>query len=223
MEQQPDDFDPSPSTPVSQTDLGESYKLTDEQRREAKKRLARQRRRLRGGVKRKVKKAAKFSRYRLEKMVINPGWCDNRFANIAQIRTTPEDTVLLAVMFVDLGCRGPKHGRLQTGLDLKNARRIAKKSMEADPVDCSPHLAAKIVEEAALMGVHLDFSIPPECFPVMTLLDRFDPDRADEDVPLGAQGKPFYIAGPHDDVDGILEHLEQRLGADGFHYMVPGR
>jgi len=41
-------------------------------------------------------------------------------------------------------------------------------------------------------------------------------------IPLGGrEGKPFFVAGPYDNVDRIMAKLRRKLGEDGFHFMIP--
>ena len=37
----------------------------------------------------------------------------------------------------------------------------------------------------------------------------------------GSDGKPFFQAGPYDDVDRILAKLMKAVGPDGFTYLLP--
>jgi len=44
-----------------------------------------------------------------------------------------------------------------------------------------------------------------------------------EDIPLGTDdGKPFYMAGPHDDIDHVLAILVEKCGHGNFHFTIPG-
>lgn len=194
--------------------------LTDEQIAEAKKKLARRRRRLRGGAKRKLKKAAKYARYRVEDCRIARGWDVEQMANIVQLRPTPAGTYIFAGLLVDLACLGIKDALFETDVDQKSAEKLMYDA-DFEQDQCSPHLAAKIAQTGAVLSTHLGFSIPADGFAILQLFNRFDPDRAEEEIPLGRDGQPFFVPGIDDDVDAILEHLEERLGPDGFDYMIP--
>ena len=52
------------------------------------------------------------------------------------------------------------------------------------------------------------------------VLGDADPDACDEEIPLGSDGKPLFVPGPHDNVDRIMDKLTRKLGPNGFHYMV---
>jgi len=34
-------------------------------------------------------------------------------------------------------------------------------------------------------------------------------------------GKPCFIAGPHDDVDAIMAHLTEKIGPNNFDFIAP--
>ena len=55
----------------------------------------------------------------------------------------------------------------------------------------------------------------------MLVLGDADPDACDEVIPLGKEGKPFFIAGPYDNVERIMSKLMRKLGPDGFTYIYP--
>jgi len=56
----------------------------------------------------------------------------------------------------------------------------------------------------------------------MLVLGDADPDACDVPIPLGGKdGKPFFIAGPYDNVDRIMAKLTRKLGPDGFHFLFP--
>lgn len=196
------------------------YELTDEQRQKAKKRLARRRRRVRGPAKRKLKKAAKYGRYRIAKSLVNSDWKESRLANLIQTRRTPAGSIVFSALLVDLGCLGPKDAVLRTDLsetDVENT--LANES--GDFTSCNPHLTAKIAREGALLAAFLELPISGEAFAVMRLFERYDPERSDEEIPLGRYGKPHFMPGPHDDVDAIVDHLDEQLGEDGYDVELP--
>ena len=48
-----------------------------------------------------------------------------------------------------------------------------------------------------------------------------DPASCPEAIEYGTDGKPFYVAGPYDDVERIMDRLTRKLGPDGFHFVAP--
>jgi hypothetical protein len=37
----------------------------------------------------------------------------------------------------------------------------------------------------------------------------------------GKEGKPFFVAGPHDNADRIIRILERKVGHGNYNYFVP--
>lgn len=204
----------------AESDPDEPFEMTADEREEAKKTLALRRRRLRGGAKRKLKKAAKIARYRLEECWVNADWQQQHMANVIQVRTSPAGKWILTTLLVDLDCLGPKDAIFETDVPEERAKMFLDESAP-DFEPCSPHLAAKIAREGALLAAHLGLPIPDEAFAVMQVFERYDPDKAEQDVVTGRFGKPFFVPGPADDVDTILDHLDERLGPDGYEANFP--
>jgi hypothetical protein len=124
---------------------------------------------------------------------------------------------------VDLGCLGIKSafGRLfntqREYRELRNAITSDQVMIEAD-ID----LVAKIIHEAIAYAKGLGFRPDPDYRHTMPVLGDADPDACDVQIPLGGrEGKPFFVAGPHDNVDQIMTKLMRKLGPDGFNYVVP--
>jgi len=84
------------------------------------------------------------------------------------------------------------------------------------------NLVAKIIREAIAYAKDLGFKPDPDYRDAMLVLGDADPGACDVPVPLGGQdGKPFFIAGPYDNVDRIIAKLTRKLGPDGFYFLVP--
>ncbi len=53
------------------------------------------------------------------------------------------------------------------------------------------------------------------------LLQDADPDSVAVQIPVGGpEGKPFYVSGLYDNVLKIMARLRNRLGLDGFTYLI---
>jgi hypothetical protein len=82
------------------------------------------------------------------------------------------------------------------------------------------NLAAKIIREGVAYARELGFSPNRDIRDAELVLGDADPDACDEEIPLGRDGKPFFVSGPYDNVERILDKLTRKLGPDGFHYMI---
>ena len=83
------------------------------------------------------------------------------------------------------------------------------------------NLVAKIIREAITYAKDLGFEPDPDYRDAMLVLGNADPDACDVPIPLGKDGKPFFIAGPYDNVDRIMAKLTRKLGSGGFHFIAP--
>jgi hypothetical protein len=126
------------------------------------------------------------------------------------------------MFLVDLGCLGVKnaYGRAFGALgeyvtELRNSV-LGNQEM----VDADLNLAAKIIREGIAYARELGFSPNRDYRDAQIVLGDADPDACDEEIPLGKDGKPFFVSGPYDNVERIIERLTRKCGPDGFHYLI---
>jgi len=138
-------------------------------------------------------------------------------------RRSPSGQIAIGTFLVDLGCLGVKSafGRLfdtrQEYEELRNDVMSRQDMIKADL-----NLVAKIVREGIAYAQDLGFKPDPDYRDAMLVLGDADPDACDVPIPLGGKdGKPFFIAGPYDNVDRIMAKLTRKLGPDGFHFIFP--
>jgi hypothetical protein len=141
---------------------------------------------------------------------------DQRVAKRRRYHANPGGPPLL------LGCLGVKSafGRIfNTRREYRQLRdgMTARQSM----IKADLNLVAKIIREAIAYAKELGFKPDPDYRDAMPVLGDADPDACDVPIPLGKDGKPFFIAGPYDNVDRIIAKLTRKLGTDGFHFLVP--
>jgi hypothetical protein len=95
---------------------------------------------------------------------------------------------------------------------------------EHDPVTLEPAAARKLIEGAvAFARTH---GLPPHRdYPKARLIfGDVDPNACGDEFAYGKDGKPFFIAGPHDGLSRcrqIIDTLAANCGPDGFHYILP--
>ena len=134
-------------------------------------------------------------------------------------RKLPDRDLACVFFLVDLGCLGVKS---------IIAKRLARFELtqhvdgQTDRYErCAPELIAKIVEIGAEYAHNLGFQQATGFEHAARVFEGTDPAVCDETITPGKEGKPFYCAGPRDDVVSIMDHLTERLGPDGFHYLLP--
>ena len=138
-------------------------------------------------------------------------------------RRSPQGQIAVGLFLVDLGCLGVKSGFGRI-LDARREYRELRGGVKANQVmiKADVNLVAKIIREAIAYAGELGFHPDPDYRDGMLVLGDADPDACDVPIPLGGKdGKPFFIAGPYDNVDRIMATLTRKLGPDGFDFLVP--
>jgi hypothetical protein len=148
---------------------------------------------------------------------------EGAITQILVARRSSTGQIAAAAFLVDLGCLGVKSafGRV---FDTRQAYRQLGNEMTANQemIKADLNLVAKIIREAIAYAGELGFRPDPDYRDAMAVLGDADPDACDVPVPLGGRdGKPFFVAGPHDNVDRITAKLRHKLGEDGFYFMIP--
>jgi len=139
---------------------------------------------------------------------INPSWKEHGLAHIILSRQQPDGNIAFGVYLVDTGCLGVKNafcnadftpGKYKSQLVAK----AREESFEPCPIDLAHHIIYGAIDYAAQLGFrpHKDFALS------QYILEPRENVEPVEGVEFGQDGKPFYIAGPHDNVRRIMDQL----------------
>ena len=160
----------------------------------------------------------------LHECLLTEAWQEpGEITQILVARRSPTGQIAIGAFLVDLGCLGVKNAFA----DLFDSQREYKRGLRAEMmtgqamVKADLNLAAKIIREAIAYADELGFKPDPDYRDAMLVLGDADPDACEVPIPLGKDGKPFFVAGPYDNVDRIMSKLTRKLGPDGFHFLVP--
>jgi hypothetical protein len=149
---------------------------------------------------------------------------EGEIAHVLVARRTLGGGVVAGVSLVDLACLGMKSA-FSTLLPDETAYREGLRLHVASLqplVETDLAHAAKVVHAGIDYARNLGFLLDPDFWKARSVLDGADPDACDLHVPLGGtDGKPLYVAGPHDDAWAVIENLDEKLGPDGFHFIAP--
>jgi hypothetical protein len=150
---------------------------------------------------------------------VSEGWQEEGgLIQVCITRLLPNDKLLVVIFLVDLGCLGIKSviAKKLTAVELQQMLSLTPTPYER----CDPALAVKVVTTGHDYAAELDLKPAPEYQLASLIFGDIDPDSCAEEIKTGKDGKPFFVAGPDDDVHVILNHLTDRLGPEGFDYMV---
>jgi hypothetical protein len=137
----------------------------------------------------------------------------------------PPTKMAMAAFLLDVYCLGAKNA-FYAELDKEKFRELVDGIKEsAGPfVDTDPECARKIVEGAVDYAEQLGFAPHEDYPPAHALFGDIDAGSCSTAYAFGRDGKPCYIAGPHDNparIRKILRTLTDRVGEENFHYVLP--
>jgi hypothetical protein len=160
----------------------------------------------------------------LHEVLITQDW--ENTAQITQIlvaRRAPAGQMIAGVFLVDLACLGVKSAFIRLFPSPAEYERIRSGIRSRQKmIACDLNLAAKVVREAVRYARSLGFEPNPDYQEARLIFGDADPDASPVAVPTGGpEGKPLFMAGPHDDAQQIIQHLTRKLGPNGFHFMAP--
>jgi hypothetical protein len=140
-------------------------------------------------------------------------------------REFPNGQVAVATFLVDRYCLGVKdvHAEIlgRSAYESKYVRRL-RSDMPSHAV--SPADVCKLVTQAVAYAHGLGLSPHPDYPKAALLLAGIDPAASSAEFEFGKDGKPFFIAGPHDTPERcrrILAILDNTCGPGGYHFLQP--
>jgi len=162
--------------------------------------------------------------YPIEGCWTQEGWENNGLAIVVVARRQPDGNVVFGNYMVDYYCLGLKDTYYNADIPVGQFHRDYLPKMfrsAGKPMGISPALAHEIIyggiEYAARFGFepHDDYKLSQH------VLDPPELHTRAGTVKFGLEGKPFFVAGPYDDVDAILGQLERTAGGGNYHYIFP--
>jgi hypothetical protein len=133
--------------------------------------------------------------------------------------------VAFATFLLDVYCLGVKNVFYGVTSRADYDWRIHASVAEATRLmKVSPEYARKLVEESAAYAQLLGFSPQADYAKARLIFGDIHAAACGERFEFGKNGKPLYIAGPHDNAakrERILTTLRGRFGPEGYHFVIP--
>jgi hypothetical protein len=150
---------------------------------------------------------------------------DQGMGSVLLSRELPGGRVAVAVFLVDRYCLGVKDVHMEIlGRSAYEGKFVRKLHVEMPAHDVPPAEACKQLTEAVAYARRLGLPPYPDYAKAMLLFGDANPADSGAVFEFGKDGKPFFIAGPHDTPERcrrILATLTNTCGPDGFHYLMP--
>ncbi len=155
---------------------------------------------------------------------VSEGWQNTHdICQVIVARISHKGEVAAAAFVVDLACLGIKNAAVVRFPNIETYRMgmVENMSQMQDLVEVKLDFVAKLLREAANYAKNLGFSAHKDSVRALTYLEGANPDAVSQKIPLGGKdGKPMFIQGPHDNVERIMAQLTQKLGSDGFNFIL---
>ena len=161
-------------------------------------------------------------KYPLFRCLINDNWKEIGLARIIVIRKQDKERYITAVFLVDTYCLGVKKAFCNAGgteehlADLLEAY-YPDEEPEMFCLGCIQSIIGGAIEYAQKLGFDPDPGFELAGY-VLGEKEKCEPRNFKFG---GPQGKPLYVAGPHDDQGAIIQKLRKQLGDGGFDFMIP--
>lgn len=162
--------------------------------------------------------------YPLLECLISAKWQKSEpgLVQVLVARQQSDEDVCFGLYLIDKYCLGLKNTLYQTNVPLKVYRKELVpelfQGMKAEK--CKPELAHQMIYQA--IDYADQFGFQPEADFALTQHILVPRGELEEPYTLtfGRDGKPFFIAGPHDNPARILRQLEKTAGPGNYDYLV---
>jgi hypothetical protein len=143
--------------------------------------------------------------------------------NLIFSRLLPDGRIAMGAFLLDVFCLGVKNAFVAILTKVEYAMRRNSWSAAEDLKPMDPACFRKLVEGGVAyaqdlgFSPHADYDVARHIFGDVQAADCLTRFK------FGRDGKPFYIAGPHEtaaQAQDILDQLERRLGPDNFDYLL---
>lgn len=161
-------------------------------------------------------------RYPLCECLISSGWQEQGIAAILVARHQSESLIVFGNFIVDTYCMGIKNAHSRANVSVAqyegDIRPFYQRNHGAHriPLELACQIIYGAEDYAASLGLrpHKDYALARH------ILEPRESIQPNSDLVFGKDGKPLYIQGPHDHASRIMDHLERKLGPEGFHYIL---
>lgn len=139
-------------------------------------------------------------------------------------RQNPGGPLMAGIALVDLGCLGVKDAfaRRLTTFARYQEELLGTTDMFGPMIRADIDLAAKIIHEGVGYARSIGFEPHKDLKQFEPLLAGADPEAVTDDIPLGVDGRPFYISGPHDNALRIMATLNASVGEGNYRFVAGG-
>lgn len=160
----------------------------------------------------------------IHECLVSPGITDEGIGYVIFSRKAVGQ-IAAAIFLIDVYCLGVKDafGRMMSSGEFQQSKEQFAESGQ-DLLAIDPPSARRLVERAVDYARSIGFSPAADYRKVAPLFGDVNPDDGRDLCEFGRDGKPLYVAGPHDSPSRarqVVATLMRTCGLAGFDYLVP--
>ena len=143
--------------------------------------------------------------------------------NLYFTRLMPDGRISAGIFLVDIFCLGVKDAFLTIVEKYQYESQLKNRPGQEQFVPTSPACFRKLVEGAVAYARDLGFEPHRDYAEARQIFGDQETASCTQEFEYGHEGKPLYISGPNESParsKAIVEHLRQRKGEDGFHFLM---
>ena len=143
--------------------------------------------------------------------------------NVIIAKMMPTKSIGMGVFLLDVYCLGVKDA-FYTNLVLDEYNENKQKlGLESGLEIIHPSCAIKLIEGGVIYAEQFGFKPHRDFKVIKQIFGEIDPGACPRAFDYGCDGKPYYVAGPHDTpqkTEAILDTLLKKCGPGGYDYMI---
>ena len=168
------------------------------------------------------KKLHQARRYPIHECLINPSWQEQGLVTILVSRRQPDDHIAFGVFLVDVFCLGLKNTFANVDFsESRYIREVVGSVFEREGSEpCASDMPQQIIYGAIAYAKQFGFKPNRDFKLSQHVLDAAE-SIGPSDIEFGKDGKPFFVSGPDDNVQKILNQLQATAGEGQYDYLCP--
>lgn len=154
--------------------------------------------------------------------LINQNWRDSGLATIVISRQQPDGNLIFGVFLVDIFCQGLKDTFCNADVSIRKykAELVDKSYSHEKSMKCPVSLAHHVIYDGIAFAAQFGFTPNADFKLSRFVLDAKADVEPCEDIEFGKDGKPLFIAGPHDNANRIIRQLTLTAGNGNFDFIA---
>ena len=138
-------------------------------------------------------------------------------------RQQPDGDICYGFYLVDKYLLGLKNSLAHAGVPASDYRREIREGLYRDTKskDCPPELAHQMIYQSIDYAHQFGFEPEKDFALNQYILEPRGELNEPYNITFGRDGKPFFVAGPHDNVARILRQLDKTAGPGNYDFFAP--